>query len=88
MPQAGHPCPFCGFDETAYEKQRKPEVLPVNTVLRGAYIIGKCLGQGGFGITYAGWHINLETVVAIKEFYPSGIVTRDTVTHLSVSLPV
>ena len=76
--EAGQICPFCGFDEKKYEAERNPEVLPLNTILRGAFIVGKCLGKGGFGITYICWHINLETVVAIKEFYPSGIVYRNT----------
>ena len=75
--EAGQICPFCGFDEKKYEAERNPEVLPLNTILRGAFIVGKCLGKGGFGITYICWHINLETVVAIKEFYPSGIVYRN-----------
>ena len=77
-PQAGTKCPFCGFDELQYEQQRKPEVLPLNTVLRGVYLVGKCLGKGGFGITYIGWHLNLDTAVAIKEFFPAGVVSRDT----------
>ena len=77
-PEAGGVCPYCGFDEIKYERERDPEVLPLNTVLQGKYVIGRCLGRGGFGITYMGWHVNLDTVVAIKEFFPSGIVSRDT----------
>ncbi len=77
-PEAGGTCPYCGFDEIKYERERDPEVLPLNTILRGTYVIGRCLGRGGFGITYMGWHTNLQTVVAIKEFFPSGIVSRDT----------
>ena len=78
MPQAGTKCPFCGFNELQYEQQRKPEVLPVNTILRGAYLVGQCIGKGGFGITYIGWHLNLDIPVAIKEFFPAGVVSRDT----------
>ena len=34
------------------------------------------MGQGGFGITYKAWDQQLETVVAVKEYYPSGLVNR------------
>ena len=78
---AGGICPYCGFNEAHYEEKRKAEVLPTNTILHDSYVIGKCLGQGGFGITYIGWHINLEKIVAIKEFFPAGIATRNTLDH-------
>ena len=39
-------------------------------------MVGRILGQGGFGITYIGWDIALEKKVAIKEYYPSGQVGR------------
>lgn len=71
-----YPCPHCGFDIAGYTQ---PEAaLPVNTVLRGRYLIGKVLGQGGFGITYVGWDLALEIRVAIKEFYPRNQVSRST----------
>ena len=51
--------------------------LPVNTMLQKRYRINSVLGQGGFGITYSGWDVTLNIPVAIKEYYPSGIVTRN-----------
>ncbi len=72
------PCPYCGFDESRYESDRPPELLPSGVILQGKYIVGRCLGKGGFGITYLGWHITLQKRVAIKEMYPKGIVFRDT----------
>uniref|UniRef100_UPI003FF00EC2 serine/threonine protein kinase n=1 Tax=Anaerobutyricum hallii TaxID=39488 RepID=UPI003FF00EC2 len=36
------------------------------------------LGQGGFGITYLGMDELYQRKVAIKEFFPQGIVTRNT----------
>lgn len=69
-----NPCPYCGFDNTGY--QQLNYALPVNSILDGRYLIGRMLGQGGFGLTYVGWDLTLEQKVAIKEYYPSGQVTR------------
>ena len=52
-------------------------VLPVGTVLQQRYQIQKVLGQGGFGITYLAWDHGQGEPVALKEFYPQSIVTRD-----------
>ena len=50
--------------------------LRKGTRLIGRYTIEKVLGQGGFGITYLGIDELHEKKVAIKEFFPQGIVTR------------
>jgi len=55
-----------------------PHHLPPGAVLHGKYKLDGVIGEGGFGITYMGWHTALELKVAIKEFYPSGFVTRET----------
>ena len=71
---AGYPCPKCGYDP---QKTGGNEyVLPPQTILYGKYLVGRVLGQGGFGITYIGWDLALERKVAIKEYYPSGQVSR------------
>ena len=69
-----YPCPNCGF--TPGEEQGYEYMLPLQTILAGKYLVGRVLGQGGFGITYIGWDIALERKVAIKEYYPSGQVSR------------
>ena len=70
-----HPiCEHCGFDE---RQQNLPHQLPMGSILRGQYLIGRVLGQGGFGITYLGWDLYLQMPVAVKEFYPSSCVTRN-----------
>lgn len=51
--------------------------LRKGTRLIGRYTIEKVLGQGGFGITYLGIDELHEKKVAIKEFFPQGIVTRN-----------
>lgn len=50
--------------------------LQVGTLLNNSYMVGKVIGEGGFGITYVGYDINLDKKVAIKEFYLSGYSSR------------
>ena len=53
-------------------------LLPLGTKLRdGSYCTGKMLGQGGFGITYKGADLSLGRPVAIKEFFPQGVVRHN-----------
>lgn len=74
-PFQGYPCPVCGFDP---QKVKGTEyALPIESILAGKYLIGRVLGQGGFGITYIGWDIALERKVAIKEYFPAGQVSRN-----------
>ena len=66
----------CDCHYTESENSRIVEALEPGTVLGACYQIGAVLGKGGFGITYKGFDLNLEKEVAIKEFYPSGMVAR------------
>lgn len=76
-------CPHCGWDS---RQENLPHQLPVGTVLAENFLVGRVLGQGGFGITYIGRDLNLDTVVAIKEYYPTAIVNRDSEKSYQVSL--
>ena len=73
-----YPCPRCGYmpsvSSSAYS-------LRPGTILKGKYLLGKVLGQGGFGITYIGMDLALQRKVAIKEFYPANCVGRETGTN-------
>jgi serine/threonine protein kinase len=69
-------CPICGWAEG-----KGPEFsgqLQPGTILIEKYLLGKVLGQGGFGITYLAWDINLERKIAIKEYFPREIAVRST----------
>ena len=67
-------CPACGFDNSLYVQP--DEALPCGTVLRERYMIGRVLGQGGFGLTYIGYDQALGTPVCIKEYFPAGGAMR------------
>lgn len=69
------PCPHCGFDPNKQPQQNY--ALDYGSILNGRYLVGRVIGQGGFGITYVGFDLALELKVAIKEYYPSGSVMRD-----------
>lgn len=71
-------CPCCGFDADAY--CQSPRCLAMGTILAGKYLLGRVLGEGGFGITYIGLDLNMETVIAIKEYFPVNLVSRDITT--------
>ena len=46
-------------------------------LFNGNYRIEKILGQGGFGITYLARDLNLDRLVAIKEFFPKIFCERE-----------
>jgi len=74
-------CPYCGHPVQQINERHQ---LPVGTMLRGRYQLGKVLGQGGFGITYLAWDELLRMPVAVKEFYPNSIVYRRTTVSYGV----
>lgn len=67
-------CPFCGYAEGTPPEQ--PHYLTPGTILANHFIVGTAIGFGGFGITYKCFDTTLGVVVAVKEFYPVGLVNR------------
>lgn len=67
-------CPYCGVEQIS---QPAAHQLCPGTVLNGKYVVGRAIGEGGFGITYIGRDTNLDMRVAIKEFYPAGYTNRN-----------
>jgi serine/threonine protein kinase len=68
-------CPYCGYEERS-SGPASPHHLPPGTILQGKYLLGRALGQGGFGITYLGWDLKLSVKLAIKEYFPQGLAAR------------
>ena len=72
----------CGFDNAT--GANPVHCLQIGTVLADTYVLGKVLGEGGFGITYVGWDMDLEIKVAVKEFFMSGFSSRNTTVSMDV----
>ena len=75
-------CPHCGARITGADYVPEETVLlnPIylspGTVLHMKYRINGVIGQGGFGITYDGTDIKLDMHVAIKEYFPNPMASR------------
>ena len=69
-------CPHCGFIQS--EKPKQLNHLYPFVLLNNRYVIGRVINNGGFGVVYKAYDTNLNTVVAIKELFPTqnSMVTR------------
>ncbi len=80
-------CPYClspnvkGSCKECGKKYRQsdfpPSRLAPMTLLKRRYLIGGAIGEGGFGITYLGKDTMNGARVAVKEYYPSSLVSRN-----------
>lgn len=68
-------CPYCGFRQG--ERDTPARYLPAGTVLTDRYVLGRVLGQGSFGITYIGRDVLLDSIIAVKEYFPKHHVHRN-----------
>ncbi len=54
-----------------------PRPLPPDTILNGGYLVEKCVGSGGFGVTYRARNLRVKgDYVAIKEYFPRAVAER------------
>jgi len=75
-------CSACKKADADLETSRRH--LTPRTILKGKYLVGKVIGEGGFGITYIGYDLDLEIRVAIKEFCPRDFAARDITDGLTI----
>ena len=78
-------CPSCGLTAGTYTPNQNH--LPPGTILNDRYLVGRVLGEGGFGITYIGCDLRLEMKVAIKEYFPVDKAQRISEVSLEISVP-
>lgn len=76
-------CPVCGLTAGTY--QPAPHHIPPGTILMNRYLLGRVLGEGGFGITYLACDLRLDLKVAIKEYFPTDKATRHAASSLDVT---
>lgn len=79
----GQLCPKCGKDPASYHPSSHH--FPMGSLLQNRYLIGRALGEGGFGITYLGLDTTLERRVAVKEYFPNIFVYRESSVSLNVT---
>ena len=62
----------CGYNNS--KTKTVPGGIKPGRTIEERYYIGSVLGQGGFGITYKGFDLDLDRVIAIKEYYPKKVI--------------
>ena len=67
-------CPICGYDSAT---KNPDNALPTNFILRDRYLIGKLSSADGEGLNYIGWDNSNDTIINIKEYFPSNIAHRN-----------
>ena len=67
-------CPHCGYVDGSPPAEAYH--LAPGEILNHKYIVGTTIDSGGFGIIYRAWDAQMEQVVAIKEYFPNGVVSR------------
>lgn len=67
-------CSNCWFRRS--NRIKPVNALPEFTVLDGRYMLGTCIGEGGFGITYIALDLSNQAIRAVKEYFPANIAFR------------
>lgn len=75
LPENEERCPACGAENQNISQPSY--AMRCHSILHGRYLIGRVLGQGGFGLTYIGLDLTLNIKVAVKEYFPMGMASRE-----------
>lgn len=67
-------CSSCGYDISEYHCPNS--CLAPGVIIGGRYEIGRVIGEGGFGITYAAYDKTLGSKCAVKEYFPRALSSR------------
>lgn len=67
-------CPYCGYN---HEMQPESQIYIKPGTIINNFVFGRVLGHGGFGITYIGYDQVNNRKVAIKEYLPAELATRN-----------
>ena len=70
-------CTKCGELESANSSNGENALPPGTSLGKGRITVGKKLGSGGFGVTYIAQDNKLKRRVALKEFMPNYLATRE-----------
>ena len=72
--EEGDRCPKCGYSDSDSVKESLH--LPIGSIIKDRYTIGKVLGSGAFGVTYISWDRKSGRKVLVKEYLPGEFATR------------
>ena len=67
-------CPICGYDSATPNPKGS---LRAGSWLNDRYLLGRVISADGEGITYIGWDNSNDTIVNIREFYPTNCAFRN-----------
>ena len=80
LPHPQAVCPICNWSRQSSQNnasQLKQGITLTNPTNGNQYLIGKAVGNGGFGIVYVAFDLTNNRKVAIKEYFPIQFVDRD-----------
>ena len=79
LPHPKATCPNCGWSRNSSQNntlQLQQDIILENPNKGNEYLIGRALGNGGFGIVYIAWDKSNNRKVAVKEYFPAQFVAR------------